>query len=262
MELIQEADFSYLTDVCDGACPRRLISDVWGFVKGRSERPERLVFLRANLPPVSPIRARTFGSPKELDELIDVYTRVLTMGKSAEDVKAEYLAHPQKWVAKHTEILASIISNLRVAAEGTKCWVGRANSACDSECLDRTCGGYTTCPRLATHFAYQWAVSSREAAIALLDDWDTEMSHHRIGGSKHILYRHFDEDGTLLYVGKTSRPPMQRLSEHVRNSDWSRRIATVRFERFENAAALARAEREAIQTEGPLFNTAHSRRRT
>jgi predicted GIY-YIG superfamily endonuclease len=69
------------------------------------------------------------------------------------------------------------------------------------------------------------------------------------------LYRHFDADGLLLYVGISSKPP-QRLAEHARGSDWAKAIARVTIEWFETREAALAAEANAIRDEAPIFNLA------
>ncbi len=68
------------------------------------------------------------------------------------------------------------------------------------------------------------------------------------------LYRWFDADGTLLYVGITGAP-IQRVNEHFRSSRWI--DFAVRMEigpvLGDEAAALL-AERQAIMSEMPVFN--------
>jgi hypothetical protein len=66
------------------------------------------------------------------------------------------------------------------------------------------------------------------------------------------LYRHFDAEGRLLYVG-ISLSAVHRLAQH-RASAWFASIATVTIETFPSRAGAAEAERLAIQTEGPLHN--------
>lgn len=68
------------------------------------------------------------------------------------------------------------------------------------------------------------------------------------------LYRHFDGQGCLLYVG-VSLNALQRLSEH-RYSYWIDRVARVDIERFPSREAALAAEREAIRIEKPLHNIA------
>lgn len=71
------------------------------------------------------------------------------------------------------------------------------------------------------------------------------------------LYRHFNKDGALLYVG-ISLSALQRLSQHGNGSEWFDHIAHVTIENFPNRIAAERAEKKAIQTERPTHNIAHA----
>ena len=77
------------------------------------------------------------------------------------------------------------------------------------------------------------------------------MSHH--------LYRHFDADGTLLYIG-TSLSAISRLGGHLHSSEWFPSIASVSVQRFDSKAVALNAEREAIRTEHPLHNVMFTNR--
>lgn len=72
---------------------------------------------------------------------------------------------------------------------------------------------------------------------------------------KTHLYRHFDADGRLLYVG-ISLSTVSRLGQHHANAHWYDKIAQVTVETFPDRTAAAYAEREAIFKEGPLYNIA------
>jgi|SRR5262245_7516044 len=72
----------------------------------------------------------------------------------------------------------------------------------------------------------------------------------------YILYRHFDAEGTLLYVG-ASCDPFKRAREHMNESNWFHEVATITLERFLTAELLNEAEKLAIQREGPIFNIAY-----
>lgn len=76
---------------------------------------------------------------------------------------------------------------------------------------------------------------------------------------KTCLYRHFDKDGRLLYVG-IARDHQSRLKSHSRYSEWRYSIATVTLEYFSTREDAAKAEIRAIQTERPLHNIVHQRR--
>lgn len=67
------------------------------------------------------------------------------------------------------------------------------------------------------------------------------------------LYRHYDKDGKLLYVG-VSLSAIKRLSEHVGISHWANDIASVTIEKFPNRKAVLDAEKEAITNENPIHN--------
>jgi excinuclease UvrABC nuclease subunit len=69
------------------------------------------------------------------------------------------------------------------------------------------------------------------------------------------VYRAYDDDGRLLYVGLTDYVE-HRMRAHLRaGSLWLDHLAQLVVEKRRNAAA---AEREAIKTEWPLYNVQHS----
>lgn len=67
------------------------------------------------------------------------------------------------------------------------------------------------------------------------------------------LYRHFDKDDVLLYVG-ISLSALVRLNQHRITSDWFDQITTIRVETFSSRQEALKAERLAIQTERPFYN--------
>lgn len=67
------------------------------------------------------------------------------------------------------------------------------------------------------------------------------------------LYRHFDSNGELLYVG-ISLSSVARLAQHRRSSVWFDRIKRVEIEAFPTREAAIMAESRAIETEKPKFN--------
>lgn len=69
------------------------------------------------------------------------------------------------------------------------------------------------------------------------------------------LYRHFDEDNKLLYVG-ISLSTFNRLSQHKDHSDWFKKIKNVTIEHFQTREEAMAAERNAIKSENPKFNIA------
>lgn len=71
------------------------------------------------------------------------------------------------------------------------------------------------------------------------------------------LYRHWNADGELLYVG-ISLKPFQRLDQHKNNSHWYGDIANVSVEYFDTRSLAEDAERVAINKEKPLHNITHA----
>jgi len=68
------------------------------------------------------------------------------------------------------------------------------------------------------------------------------------------LYRQFDRDGTLLYVG-VSLSAEARRSRHKRvKARWFDQIALIEVETFSTREAALAAETAAIATEKPAFN--------
>jgi hypothetical protein len=72
----------------------------------------------------------------------------------------------------------------------------------------------------------------------------------------HHLYRHFDEGGKLLYVG-ISVHAVSRLASHKQTSPWVWSVARMEIQTFPTRQEAEEAEREAIRTERPLFNSTH-----
>ncbi|MHC9292031.1 GIY-YIG nuclease family protein [Mycobacterium sp. LTG2003] len=74
-----------------------------------------------------------------------------------------------------------------------------------------------------------------------------------------VLYRFFDEDGGLLYIGKTVQA-WERFSQHRRGSAFFAEAATITLQRgFATELQLAEAEVAAIRTEEPRFNAVRMR---
>lgn len=75
--------------------------------------------------------------------------------------------------------------------------------------------------------------------------------------SDTYVYRAFDQDGRLLYVGMTGNLA-NRWAEHRTGSLWSSLMAGYRIVGpFATREAAARYERQAIQTEQPAYNIQH-----
>lgn len=67
------------------------------------------------------------------------------------------------------------------------------------------------------------------------------------------LYRHFDTEGSLLYVGIASNADA-RLADHRAQSRWRAEISRVDLKWFETKEEAHAAERAAIRSEAPKYN--------
>lgn len=70
------------------------------------------------------------------------------------------------------------------------------------------------------------------------------------------LYRHFDSNDVLLYVGIT-RDAEARREQHAKTSMWAEFAVRETCEWFDSREEATAAEREAIEAEQPLFNRAY-----
>lgn len=75
---------------------------------------------------------------------------------------------------------------------------------------------------------------------------------------KTALYRHFDADGRLLYVGLTSSLD-RRGREHRASADWWHQVKTTRAEMCLSKEHARDLERVAIRHEKPLYNKSNSK---
>jgi excinuclease UvrABC nuclease subunit len=71
------------------------------------------------------------------------------------------------------------------------------------------------------------------------------------------LYRFYDAEGSLLYVGITKffEP---RLKQHYKNAEWFFDTASVKLEHYQTRQEVERAETQAIEQESPRYNIAKS----
>ena len=71
------------------------------------------------------------------------------------------------------------------------------------------------------------------------------------------LYRYYDEQDKLLYVGITKRP-RRRTKEHSAFSKWFTQAKKCTFEHFESRREALSAEFKAIKKEKPKSNITHN----
>lgn len=86
-----------------------------------------------------------------------------------------------------------------------------------------------------------------------MDEYLARYGPEGIFGNETALYRHFDADLNLLYVG-ISLSPLARLADHANGSSWFSRIWGITVERFGSRRAALYAEARAIADERPLYN--------
>lgn len=67
------------------------------------------------------------------------------------------------------------------------------------------------------------------------------------------LYRYYDKDDNLLYVGMSSNA-LRRVKEHQKDKEWYWDIAKITIENFNMHYELVQAEKEAIAKEQPRYN--------
>lgn len=70
--------------------------------------------------------------------------------------------------------------------------------------------------------------------------------------NRNVLYRIFDDDRALLYVGATTNPG-GRLRNHARHQPWWDEASTIDLKRFDTFEELAEAEIDAITSEEPRY---------
>jgi hypothetical protein len=75
------------------------------------------------------------------------------------------------------------------------------------------------------------------------------------------VYRCFDRDGRLVYVG-ASCLGLVRFHQHQAEKGWWPCVARVEVEHYANRAEALAAERAAIEAEAPRFNIHHGLRRS
>ncbi|MFI2663253.1 hypothetical protein [Micromonospora carbonacea] len=76
---------------------------------------------------------------------------------------------------------------------------------------------------------------------------------YNINNRRTALYRHYDAEGRLLYVGVTFNPG-HRASGHRAYAEWIDQATTFTGTWFPTRAEALAAEKEAIRAEKPIYN--------
>lgn len=95
---------------------------------------------------------------------------------------------------------------------------------------------------LSDHYPADRATATEQAAVDAL----------------HVLYRFFDAEGVLLYVGITCNPGT-RMMTHARQKSWWSQVASSTMQHLDSREALEDAERLAIRSEFPKYNLCGAR---
>lgn len=74
----------------------------------------------------------------------------------------------------------------------------------------------------------------------------------------HVLYRFYDEDGSLLYIGITLDLPA-RMRAHRGDKPWWTEVYRIEIEHFDSRPEVDRAERESILNERPKYNVMYNK---
>ena len=71
--------------------------------------------------------------------------------------------------------------------------------------------------------------------------------------NENVLYRFYNCDGELLYIGITNNP-WRRFSQHRQDKDWWHEVVNICQQSFKTLDALKAAEKRAIERENPRHN--------
>ena len=123
------------------------------------------------------------------------------------------------------------------------------------EILSMVSRGKFPAPRQVSERKTAWLASE-------VDEWikdrpQSKPRYENSNGRVFHLYRHFDSEGVLLYVG-VSLSALTRLVAHQQNSHWFWDIGRVDVSKFETRQASLDAEIQAIRNEKPLYNILHN----
>lgn len=75
--------------------------------------------------------------------------------------------------------------------------------------------------------------------------------------TEHILYRFYDIESVLLYIGITAHP-YKRWEQHEKRKPWFSQVAVITRSVLPDFESAVNAERHAIRNERPKYNIAHN----
>lgn len=75
---------------------------------------------------------------------------------------------------------------------------------------------------------------------------------------EHTVYRFYDVNGALLYIGVTSNP-YKRWERHENTKPWFGDVAVITRSLYQDKASAYEAERRGIIAEHPKYNIVHNR---
>lgn len=82
---------------------------------------------------------------------------------------------------------------------------------------------------------------------------------HEASGERTLLYRFYNLQGELLYVGITNSPHV-RWAQHAHNAAWWPEVRVAHSEWYPLRSEAEAAERTAVYREEPLHNYSHNHR--
>jgi hypothetical protein len=98
------------------------------------------------------------------------------------------------------------------------------------------------------------SIPERERCADLIDE-TFPLAHDERPGEA-VVYRHYDADGTLLYIGRAAQPRARQrvhagFDAGTKRSWWFDRVTRIDFEWYPTPAQAAAAEIIAIEEEAP-----------
>ena len=73
----------------------------------------------------------------------------------------------------------------------------------------------------------------------------------------YYVYRHYDKNGVLLYVGATYNWAI-RYETHKYKAAWNNDLTWMKIERYDTKQKALLAEKKAIIKENPMYNNHHN----